>query len=276
MVRLLLVVSLISTALAAPALVWNNNNHNAVNDAEAVHVGRLLSTHAGKSDESSLASVLFSIDRAANGQESLSAITPQLESVAKREASVTHYHVWGGDSRKTVSREARNSVTEGEHVLELDFDEFKGKLSNFKEDKVLRKSNTVVVHISENTPAKDIDATVSAAIDHSAVNTVILTGLRGVEEVKHERTFRRMTQNQEKNVSRRRLDEEGEGEKDQNNNNNDENKGMYYALMTPNIFAGILFTLFFAMIASIGINCMGIISNSDVYVSKMPSVGREA
>jgi len=275
MVRLLVVASLLSTALAAPALVWKNNNNKAVHDAEGVHVGRLLSSHAGSTDESSLASVLFSIDRAADGQEALSAITPQLEAVAKKEPSVTHYHVWGSDSRKTLSREARNSVTKGEHVLELDLNDFKKKLSNFKDDQVLRKSNTVVVHISANTPAKDIDATVSAAIDHSAVNTVILTALRGVEEVKQERTFRRMTQKKEKAPSRRRLDEEGD-EEENNNNNDDDNSGTYYVHMTPNIFAGILFTLFFAMIANIGISCMGMISNSDVYVSKMPSVGREA
>ena len=52
--------------------------------------------------------------------------------------------------------------------------------------------------------------------------------------------------------------------------------GVYYVLMTPNILAGILFLLLFTLIAMIGLNCMGAIAGQDVFVSKMPTVGREA
>jgi hypothetical protein len=65
---------------------------------------------------------------------------------------------------------------------------------------------------------------------------------------------------------------------DQNdaNGNNSDLSGVYYVAMTPNILAGILFMGLFTMITWIGISCMGAISGQEVFVSKMPSVGREA
>ena len=52
--------------------------------------------------------------------------------------------------------------------------------------------------------------------------------------------------------------------------------GVYYVAMTPNILAGLLFGLLFVVITYIGVTCMGAIQGQDVFVSKMPSVGREA
>lgn len=55
----------------------------------------------------------------------------------------------------------------------------------------------------------------------------------------------------------------------------DDSEGKYYVHMTPNIFAGILFTFFFIVVGQIGIGCLNQISFSDTYVEKYPSIGRE-
>jgi hypothetical protein len=52
--------------------------------------------------------------------------------------------------------------------------------------------------------------------------------------------------------------------------------GVYYVSMTPNILAGLLFFLLFAVVTYIGISCMGMISGVSVYETKKPSIGREA
>mmetsp|Transcript_44672 Transcript_44672/g.88707 ORF Transcript_44672/g.88707 Transcript_44672/m.88707 type:complete len:83 (+) Transcript_44672:1-249(+) len=69
---------------------------------------------------------------------------------------------------------------------------------------------------------------------------------------------------------RRRLEDQANGQE------NGDMSGVYYVAMTPNILAALLFMGLFTTIAWIGISCMGAISGQDVFVSKMPSVGREA
>jgi hypothetical protein len=67
-----------------------------------------------------------------------------------------------------------------------------------------------------------------------------------------------------------------EQQNDDANAGNKDMTGVYYVQMTPNILAGILFGLLFAFIAYTGISCMGMITGQDVFVTKMPTVGREA
>ena len=84
-----------------------------------------------------------------------------------------------------------------------------------------------------------------------------------------EKAGRKLQQSQ-----RRRLEDANQEE---NANGDDSSlEGVYYVSLTPNILAGILFFLLFATVAFIGISCMGMIAGQDVYVKKMPSVGREA
>jgi hypothetical protein len=71
----------------------------------------------------------------------------------------------------------------------------------------------------------------------------------------------------------RRLEQDGENA---NNNGNQDLSGVYYVSMTPNIFAGLLFAFLFTFITLIAVSCMGMISGQDTYVSKYPSIGREA
>jgi hypothetical protein len=124
---------------------------------------------------------------------------------------------------------------------------------------------------------------------------VVLTAIRSTEEVKQERdmlTRRRMMAMEEdftqgststKNTNRhhhRRLEDANQAVDDGNQNNQNaasqDMTGIYYVSMTPNILAGLLFTLLFAVVTWIGVSCMGMITGQDVYVSKMPSIGREA
>ena len=72
---------------------------------------------------------------------------------------------------------------------------------------------------------------------------------------------------------RRRLDEQ---DGDEDNNDNGDMSGVYYVSMTPNILSGLLFTVLFVVVTYVGVTCMGSISGQDVYVSKMPTIGREA
>merc|ERR1712032_443609 len=73
----------------------------------------------------------------------------------------------------------------------------------------------------------------------------------------------------------RRLEDEANNEKNQNNNGQDQ-EGVYYVNMTPNIFAGLLFFFMFVFTAHLGLTCMNMIEGQDVYVKKMPVIGREA
>ena len=62
----------------------------------------------------------------------------------------------------------------------------------------------------------------------------------------------------------------------QDGNDNSDMTGVYYVSMTPNILAGLMFGLMFVVITWIGVTCMGAIVGQDLYVSKMPTIGREA
>ena len=59
--------------------------------------------------------------------------------------------------------------------------------------------------------------------------------------------------------------------------NNQDGSNVAYVHMTPNILAGILYTIMFIVVTQIGIGCMGSIQGQgDIYVKKMPTIGREA
>lgn len=147
--------------------------------------------------------------------------------------------------------------------------------------------------------AADIDNTIIRTIDNKSIDSVVLTAVRSHAEVKHERAMesqRRLkmmeqagqsiTNKNNKIHGRRRLEDmQGENnqqngqqqqQNNQNGNGNDDMTGVYYVSMTPNILAGILFTIMFTVVTWIGVSCMGMIQGQDVYVSKLPPVGREA
>jgi hypothetical protein len=165
----------------------------------------------------------------------------------------------------------------------------KATVKKTKRNRMIEASNFVIVTVPHNIPVDVLDATVVQTIQHEHVQTIVLSSVRSVQEVKYERQLSMKRQLLDKAIIvdsttaqttttttdpyHRRLD--------QQNNNNNYNygtnlSGTYYVQMTPNIFSGLLFFGMFTVIAMIGVSCMNMITGQDVYVSTMPSIGREA
>merc|ERR1740115_608853 len=157
-----------------------------------------------------------------------------------------------------------------------------------KRARALAQADIYIVNVNPTTDAStQIDTSIVQAIEHKNVGAVVLGGIRSIEEVKHERFLtnqRRMTVmesngNKIMDNRRRRLEEDGDANDDAaqaDNANNDDLSGVYYVAMTPNILAGLLFTLLFLVVTYTGISCMGDIQGGDCFTDKYPSLGREA
>eukprot|EP00566_Odontella_aurita_P015707 CAMPEP_0113572170 /NCGR_PEP_ID=MMETSP0015_2-20120614/25950_1 /TAXON_ID=2838 /ORGANISM="Odontella" /LENGTH=288 /DNA_ID=CAMNT_0000475181 /DNA_START=17 /DNA_END=883 /DNA_ORIENTATION=- /assembly_acc=CAM_ASM_000160 len=287
MARALILLSAIATAAAAPAIVWKNGAASPQHSSETIGASSLLkSTFEGqKRDASSLASVVFVVGRDRDGSESLSSMAslgklPRTQSKYESAHSI-HHHVGGVESSKSVARDIAaalgpHSSSSMDSVAHVSLSEFNSIMTSAKFPPV------AVVHVNK-AEAAALDEAVEGAVEHSKVHSVVLTAQRSVDEVKHERTLikrrNKVARVQKKayGPSRRRLEdqEEDEDENANNNQNQEDMEGVYYVNMTPNIFAGLLFTFMFIVVTNIGLNCMGAISFADVYVSKCPSVGRE-
>ncbi len=141
-----------------------------------------------------------------------------------------------------------------------------------------------VANQSEDYAAK-LDAAIVAAIDSPAIRNVVLSTIRSTQEVKHarklavvERLTRKLSSattsfSNSRRRQRRRLEDAAAA--DNADNQVESQSGIYYVNMTPNIFAGLLFFLMFVVTAHIGLTCMNMIEGQDVYVKKMPHIGRE-
>jgi len=315
-VSLLFLSSLLSSTLAAPAIVWKNDADSSTatspqRTSRQLHAKDLFSTMMVVDDDDNSSSVVFVLARGADGSESLSTLAaagalPQVETKYQMAHSI-HHHVAGLESRDSMVRDCGK-----DNAMVVTLGELSSKLSGSvpdastitaeegtmmsKQDKYAvkraRDISSAKVWIVEVDPRVDsvaLDNAIVSAIDNDSISNVILTAVRSHDEVKHERTMikhRRMTEmptaTSTKGSGRRRLEEQdnnnnnGENQQDNNNNQDNDMTGVYYVSMTPNILAGILFTLFFATIAYTGITCMSMIAGQDVYVKKMPSVGREA
>ena len=154
-----------------------------------------------------------------------------------------------------------------------------------KRQRLMEASNFVIVTVPHSIPVEVLDETLYQTIQSLPEQTIVLTSVRSVEEVKYERHLAMKRQLLDKAIIvdgtkaqtstdpyHRRLDQQDGN----NNNNNDDMSGVYYVQMTPNILAGLLFFGLFIVITMIGISCMNMITGQDVYVSTMPSIGREA
>jgi hypothetical protein len=291
-----LLLSLASSISAAPAIVWKKDVTDSQYSSKLVKTSNLISELIlHPPDESQIAATIFVLGRAANGLENLSVLASSgsLPQIASKyvDASFIHSHVEGAESANSITRDAR--MEGGKRVLEISLDEFTLKMASLLKDseldsfekviiskpekeatireKALLAADVLIVNIPANTDANEIDKVVVEALDNSSIRTVVLIGVRSHNEVKHERAMqsrRKMTV-----VSKhqgRRLEDAA------NANGADETTGVYYVHMTPNIFAGILYTFFFAFLTYTGINCMSMIAGQDVYVHKMPTIGREA
>jgi len=288
---------------SAPALVWSSfkelgNVHNsAVIDAASV-ISSALKGHVDEENTSatSLESVIFVVGRNDDGSEAFTdlAASGNLPEVSKKynDACTIYHNVNKVTSTKTIAEAARGAVPSLPRgaIVEASLDEFHQKLSSLHEDfpekhvnskgarkrsRNLSNARVLVVKVSPK-DAEKLDDAVSKAVD--SVKSVILTAIRSTGEVIHERKMvasRKLEQMQTEAVNRgrRRLED---AEFDDGYQEDEDMTGVYYVNMTPNILAGLLFTLFFTLIAITGISCLNMIQGQDVYVKKLPAIGREA
>lgn len=290
--------SLLAAAHAAPAVVWKKNEGGQnMHSSESIAAGALLKGAL----ESSSVSVVFLVGKDEQGGEALSELASSGKLPATQEkyglASVYH-HVSGVESTAAMVREASRHTDD--RVLSISMKEWNQKINPVQDVEVdetgamqkknaskrarqLAESKVLIVNVNPKEDAAEIDRSVANAIDNEMVGSVLLMGVRSIHEVKHERMLvsqqRRLIMQKEGEQSmdarRRRLEQQAAGDDEVQGNNNDMS-GVYYVAMTPNILAALLFMGLFTVITWIGISCMGDISGQDVFVSKMPSIGREA
>lgn len=302
----LLLYSLVASASAAPAVVWKKtgdlSEERFLHSSDDVSVSALL----GDAITGTSFSVVFLVGKDENGQESLSelASSGKLPATADKYGSANgiYHHVSGIESSGAMVREAAAHTKE--NVLSISMSELHRKLNSLsskaemevtidgsepqkttssktanKRARQLQSANVLIVNINPKDDAAEIDRTIASTIENNQVNSVVLAGVRSLQEVKRERMLasqRRQSVMQKAGERvldarrRRRLEDQANGQ------NSGDMSGVYYVAMTPNILAALLFMGLFTTIAWIGISCMGAISGQDVFVSKMPSVGREA
>jgi len=299
MLRLTALLSLLASATAVPALVWKSEPSETVYTSSQIKPEELLNgVGSGES------AVVFLLARAESGSESLTELAPQLSRIADSRPSEVHTYVSEMRNGAFLDKEAGK---QGHASLVVNLSELSTKLSAPLEDeevvveatgmmsktqakktkraKQLEKANLLIVNVDANVDPLILEEAVLQAVDHASIDNVVLTAVRSVNEVKHERFVKeqRRLQSMEKagrklqQSQRRRLEDANEdGEEEENGQNNSDLEGVYYVSLTPNILAGILFFLLFSTITFIGISCMGMITGQDLYVNKMPTIGREA
>lgn len=295
--------SLLSSAYAAPAVVWKRHQlseQRFLHSSEDVTASALLNDAISGSS----LSVVFLVGKDETGKESLTelASSGKLPVTAEKygSASGVFHHVSGVESTSAMVREA--AAHTNERVLSVSMTELNQKLTSLstkvdmevdgtgaqttassksasKRARQLAQANILMVNVDPKDDAAEIDRTISSTIDNEKVQSVVLAGIRSLHEVKRERMLasqkRQLIMQKEGErvleARRRRLEDQA-AEGDQGY----DQAGVYYVSMTPNILAALLFMGLFFTITWIGISCMGAISGQDVFVSKMPSVGREA
>lgn len=301
MKRVFLWSSILAVATASPAVLWKQQNSST---ATLHH-----STEMAVADILPAKGVVFVVNRPSNGgdDDSLTAwardeTLPQTAALYPQ--AVTQYHhvtgVTGAQALARTSTTAAAHVTLHEytnlpHVLERlnAATSSSGTISMKAKKRARELEQAVLLVVSvDAVDAATIDAVVAHAIQQQQQNddtTVMLTSVQSIQEIKRERervmqhrmhmqqqAGRQLLMKQSKQQSRR-LEEDANQQDNQQQQQEKSADVMVLVHMTPNLLAGILFTLLFATIALIGINCMGAIQGqSDVYVKKMPAIGREA
>eukprot|EP00536_Pseudo-nitzschia_multiseries_P011101 jgi/Psemu1/307907/fgenesh1_kg.362_\ len=307
--------TLLSSVLAAPAVVWHsseisNSNGRVLHSSEELSASDLMKNVLSEAPEAPLSAVVFLVGKGEDGSEQLSELAssgklPQT-SLKYNDASGVYHHVTGLQSSGVMVRETGSHVEDKNRVLEVSLNEFNSKLASLdapveveidsngtpkavstnksvnKRARALAHADVYIVNVSAKNDASTIDSSITSAIENKKIGSVLLAGVRSVDEVKHERflinqrRMLKMEQDGKKMMEargRRRLEQEEGGD---NANDADDLSGVYYVAMTPNILAGLLFFLLFIVVTFTGISCMGDIQGGEVFVDKYPSLGREA
>ncbi len=259
-----ILAALFTSAAAAPAIVWSGQSNGVNHSSEATHLSGLV-----ESNDRSSSSVVFIVERDEHKSERLSTLTASgaLPKVSSKyeEASAIHHSVRGIE---TVSKAAKELGGLTAITLEEYASHSSEKKASINHDGKVSGEITVVSIPKESNPS-DIDSIVAAAIEDANIGSVVLTSVRGTSEVKFERELSAKQQyaSAQERISRRRL-EDGNG--------GDAQESYPFVNFTPNIFSGLIFFFFFATVTYIGIGCMGMIAGQDLYVTKYPTIGREA
>lgn len=312
---------LIHSTHAVPALVWHSKQQNSRALSETVGPADILAVRDEASSEQP--SVVFVLERDEKASEDrLSELAsagslPEMQAAFSAAGGFDSYHaVSGVRSAQSVARDIRQSnadkKTKKKKVMEISMKEYQqlqqqpvlmvetdvtdsGMLSKTafkmqKRAKDMRKADYLVVNVDKSVSPEQMDQTIAASTKHT--HSVMVTAVRTIQEIRHEREMierhlfqqqraagrRYLEQTQHKNSQRRRLDEnQGDNNGNDNNKNNDQDlTRVYYVSMTPNIMAGLLFMLLFITTAYVGLTCMNAISGGDTYVKSPPPVGKEA
>ena len=321
-----LAVTLLSTVLAAPAVVWKKNDIQRTTNDRFLHSSEVVTTldlmedvllSSEDSQQPTISAVVFLVGKSNDGSEQLTELASSgklpLTYQKYDEAAAVHHYVSGLESTSSF---ARDSSHNGSKVATISISELNSKLSSLgspsemeidtnggmasppafsssgtskaaekKRERDISNADVLIVDVNAKHDVDQLDSSVVSTIDSPYVRSVVLAGIRSVDEVKHERYLaskRRMTVmeengNQILDNRRRRLEQDEQQNNNANGNNGgDDLSGVYYVYMTPNIFAGLLFMLLFIVITWIGVSCMGAVQGQDTFTDKMPSIGREA
>jgi len=263
----LTLLSVLSSTLAAPAVVWSKGSTGApTHTSDPIALTSVLSpaTANGKSH------VVFVLGRTEDGNDALTtmASNDKLPKVASEyaTASQVHHFVKGNESPAVLSAQLNDME---ETFQEMEVTKFNGQVSE----------GVTLIQIPAATSSSTIDTLISNAIHSANIDSVTLTSIRPLTEVLLERDMMQKAQYYNHVMDaraaaagtatsrRRRL----EGQNDDAGSSTP----LYYVHTTPNILSGILFFGFFAAIALVGLTCMASIGFSDVYVDKYPAIGKE-
>mmetsp|Transcript_4504 Transcript_4504/g.8664 ORF Transcript_4504/g.8664 Transcript_4504/m.8664 type:complete len:284 (+) Transcript_4504:254-1105(+) len=275
------IAGLISSVSAAPAIVWTAEKSSTTHSSDLIDVTTILSNVAS-SPGTSQYNLVFVVGRDASGSEGLTGLTSSgsLPNVSSKytEASTVHHYVRGIESFDSIVKDAKASTSNVVESSLVDYRESmkQGSATEPAAAEGASSPKMIVVRVPADAASADIDAAVVSAIEDEKVGSVVLTGVRGLSEVKLERNAnakKNFYQMQYKATGRRRLEDNRNG--NNNGNNNGSYDGIYFVNFTPNIFSGLLFMSFFMVLTYIGLGCMNMIAGQDVYVSKYPSIGRE-
>eukprot|EP00816_Leptocylindrus_hargravesii_P006002 CAMPEP_0196814052 /NCGR_PEP_ID=MMETSP1362-20130617/41025_1 /TAXON_ID=163516 /ORGANISM="Leptocylindrus danicus, Strain CCMP1856" /LENGTH=285 /DNA_ID=CAMNT_0042190553 /DNA_START=56 /DNA_END=913 /DNA_ORIENTATION=+ len=277
-----LLSSLLALVAASPAMVWNKSSSKMTENryiSEKIPASKLIS-EASLAEDSNGLSLVFVVQRAKDGSDGLSALAREgaLPLTQNAMGATVYTHVEGLEGPRAALRHA--SLTDKAAITELPM--LAGKVSNNiaaskkKSNRALREAKTVIISIDDSVDAADLDAAIAKYITDENVSSVILTGARSALETKIAKKMEKKARRTQRKAPRRRLEQE-DGDENENDDGGDADQaGVYYVNMTPNILAGLLFFSFFTFVTFLGISCMGMIQGQDVYVTKMPVVGREA
>lgn len=291
---------------AAPALIWQQASGASsvpIYTSEDISEKELLRDII---DDSSL-QVVFVVGRQEDGSETLSSWTkagslPGVAGAAPRALAI--HHAASVHSTTSMAKTAKNI---DQTAIQVGLDELKYKIEHLrtadeiqvdadgetvakkmqqlqKRARAVENAKTLVVEVPADTDPSLLDAAIVDSIEREF--TVVLTAVRSVQEVKLERSRdaqARVARMAETSIlsNRRRLEEaqqeyDNNNQQGQNRNQGQQDQSVYYVSMTPNIMAGLLFFFLFTFIGLVGFSCMGMIAGQDVYVKKMPTIGREA